>query len=146
MKSKHLFLKAIAIITAKLFICITFVSCSNTKGRLNSVEEDSLFFPKERHINVGKHNRAEEDIAPFEFTFYNKGDSIIHIDNIDITCGCVVLTTIPNHIAPLCEEKLKGHLNLKMLNGSFRKTIFVNYNDTKVQILSIKGTVIDSTD
>lgn len=73
----------------------------------------------------------QPSIRPVRHSFLirNTGDTPLTIKRIDVTCGCLVAGQITNAIPHGGETALEVRMNLRGLNGSIKKTLYVVSDD-----------------
>ncbi len=77
------------------------------------------------------------------FTFTNKGDAPLTIEQVRTSCGCTAANTAARLIEPGKKGEIKVTFDSTNYAGTISKTVFVHSNDPQVPIYSLilQGTV-----
>ncbi len=118
------------------------ISCKAPKKQ-NTNEKDfqnvkSHLVAQDSIIKLGQHTKSEKRIIPFQFILTNEDDSITVINDIDVSCGCISITSKAKAIRPKESIVLKGFVNPTSQIGHLSKAIFVNYG--KGELLTLRVT------
>lgn len=131
-----------------LFVYITVfivvLSCNNHNKSSSTMEaiQDSLIVSTPKHYNLGVLKKDVSDsIYTFKFEITNMKTDSIHINNVDVSCGCLFINSFPRKIAPGETNKLVGTINISQQRGHLSKAIFVNYDEDGLLILRIIGDI-----
>ena len=73
----------------------------------------------------------EGNVVDYTFTFKNKGEGTLTIDDIKTSCGCTAALVSSNSLKPGEEGTLKVELNTKHRTGKMSRTVTVKSNDPK---------------
>ena len=88
----------------------------------------------------------EGDVVSFVFTFTNKGNEPLIVEDVEQPCGCTIPSWSKEPIMPGKSGEVKVIFNSKERPGIFRKTLAVKSNtvsSSKDQLqLMIKGNVL----
>ena len=101
---------------------------------------DGLYATK-AYFDFGTVNKSQMRQVLFSFPLENKGEKDIHIDGVDVSCGCLVIDKFPEKILSGKEDTLRGHILTENLRGKVSKPIFVNFDNHQVMLLRVLGTV-----
>lgn len=129
---------------AWLFLTLN-ISCKAPKGQ-NASEKDfqnvkSHLVAQDSIIKLGQHTKFEKRIIPFQFILTNEDDSIMVINNIDVSCGCISIRNKAKAIRPKESIVLKGFVNPASQIGHLSKAIFVNYGKGEVLTLRVTADI-----
>ncbi len=136
---------------ALLLITISLSNCDNgSQNDLNSKQLQSsnngkaeIVFIEYEH-NFGKVTEGEK--VAYTFTFQNKGDGNLVINNATTSCGCTVPKYETKPIPPGKEGNLEVVFNTSGYNGMQTKTVKVKSNASiPVVLLKISAEVIRNT-
>ena len=116
-------------------VCIVHVSAQSSVP-VTSVVETLRF--KEASFNFGQIQQNRPVTHNFEVT--NNGKESIKIENVQASCGCTTPEWTKEPIAPGASAFIKVGYNAAA-EGSFTKTISVQYNTNQSATLTISGTV-----
>lgn len=119
-------------------IVFSFFSFSLYAQNATTAKNDSIIFDKTIH-DYGTIERGSDGTSVFTFT--NKGQKPLVLNNVRASCGCTVPEWPRQPVAPgeTGEIKVKYNTNI---NGNFNKSITVNSNaENSVVILRVKGNV-----
>jgi hypothetical protein len=117
---------------------ISFFPISLNAQNAKTLENDSIIFDKSIH-DYGTIEKGSDGISVFTFT--NKGQKPLVLNNVRASCGCTVPEWPRQPVAPgeTGEIKVKYNTNI---NGNFNKSISVHSNAANsVVTLRVKGSV-----
>lgn len=97
----------------------------------------------ESRYDFGSVSKSKKDSVIFEFELRNKGKEPVVIDEIDLSCSCLSISSRPDTLQPGTSATIRGAAGIKESKGKFSKPIFVNYNNEEVLLLRIVGNVTD---
>lgn len=141
-------MKTITRIIVMMCITVGLISCDGKKDLSNHEnlnvylnKIDTLVSIEPTILSLGSIEPKSKNKVSFEFSMSNHHDSIIHINNVDVSCNCVTITSYPSLISPGETGDIKGFLNLKNQHGHLRKTIFVKYNNECIKTIKITADI-----
>ncbi|MFN8436642.1 MAG: DUF1573 domain-containing protein [Cytophagales bacterium] len=92
-------------------------------------------------IELGVINESETP-TNIVFNFKNTGNKDLVIENVETSCGCILVSYPENKIKPDSSGVLKVSVNTKNRPGFFNKSITINANtQPDITVLTIKGVV-----
>lgn len=72
---------------------------------------------------------VEGELVSGHFSFYNAGDAVLEVTNLDTSCGCTVASVKPDKVKPGEKGEILFTLNLINIRGPTEKRITVPSND-----------------
>ncbi len=104
---------------------------------LSSMPSDSIGGPSSApviYFPVTQHNfgvMKQGDIVAYTFKFYNKGNSVLRIRDIQTSCGCTAAVVKDKNIAPGKEGELRVQFDSTGKIGKLVRQVTVMSNDPK---------------
>lgn len=132
-----------------MIIGINIVGCRNTsnanytQSQYSDIDNDTLLSFSPSILSLGTLDSHSKDVEPFTFKVYNKGDSILRIDKVDVSCSCIVITSYPSTLPIGHAGVVNGYITLKNQYGHLRKTIFMKYNISKTKTIKIVADIAE---
>lgn len=135
MSTSHCLLKikqiALTFVSFSFFISCGYKSIDYDKNLGSSLAARSIDY----YCGVFEKEHAKE--VNFSFDIYNKSDSILKIEGIDVSCGCLSVRSYPTLLTPDSLYQINGTINLAGQKGHVNKCIFVNYSKDEVYLLRV---------
>jgi hypothetical protein len=120
----------------KLIVIVLAVLCIELKTQAQS----KIVFDKVEH-DFGTF-KEEDGLQTYSFTFVNKGNTPLILNNVMASCGCTTPEWTQRPIAPGEKGFIKVSYNPQGRPGPFHKTISVSTNAENAQtVLRIEGVV-----
>lgn len=105
----------------------------------NAKTTATILFLKEESFDFGKIPQGKPVSHIFEIQ--NKGNSSLKLNNVVASCGCTTPEWERNKVISSGEKSyIKVGYNAAA-EGSFNKSITINYNETENKMITIKGEV-----
>lgn len=129
----------------KVFFAVAILipyGCSqqDNHGSENLLGNDSPLSASPKYYDFGEVT-TQNDSIEYVFQLNNLGKKDISIQDVDVSCKCIVVNDVPD-IIPIGKTALiKGKIGITGNLGTFNKALFVNYNHDEVLLLRIKGEV-----
>ena len=122
------------IIILFIFIILSTLNCSDNKS-------PAIYFDGEKY-KFGKVLECKENV--FTFFFFNKGKMDLIINELDVSCYCVVVKEYDKRVKPGKRGKIYGFLQTKGFQGEVIKAIKVNTNipDMEPVVLTLEGNIL----
>jgi hypothetical protein len=128
----------------KIIFCLTvftFITITLHAQNAQTVKNDSIIFNKTVH-EYGTIEKGSDGSCVFTFT--NKGNKPLILNNVRASCGCTVPEWPRQPVPPGEKGEIKVKYNTN-ITGNFNKSIRVNSNaDNSLVILYVKGNVTQS--
>lgn len=102
---------------------------ASSKIKFDNVEHDFGNLPQGKPVT-------------YEFTFTNKGDDPIILEDVKASCGCTTPTWTKEPVLPSKKGSVKAQYNMAR-EGAFRKSITVTTKDGETITLYISGNAIE---
>ena len=114
-----------------LFVSCLVAACSSKHNSLAKSNQGTIVCINS-HYYGGNVERNDNASLPFSFELCNYQDTIIGIENVEPSCGCLHFTMTPREIRPKQKSTIKGYMELKGQRGHVSKSIFVTLDDGSV--------------
>ena len=129
-------------------ICLNY-GCIN--GNDTTVNDDQAITESDdlclavipRTINLVRINKNKFPRNELRYELKNGSDSIVRINKIDVSCGCVTIVSFNYSIIPNHTETITAEIDLSNQSEHLRKIIFVNYNDGQVKRAKVIADIED---
>ena len=117
--------------------CLIAISLVKAQAPASGNPIDVLLVKESTH-DFGKIPQGRP--ATYVFEIVNTGTSPLKLDNVQASCGCTTPQWSKDEIAPGTTSKITVGYSA-YAEGSFEKTITIQYNQNQTKMLVIKGTV-----
>lgn len=122
-----------------LFFVLAFtLSGSISKANPPETTATKIKFETLEH-NFG--NQPQGKPVTYEFTFINKGDEPLVLENVKASCGCTTPTWTKEPVMKEKKGTIKAQYNMAR-EGVFRKSITVTTKDGETVVLYISGNAV----
>lgn len=121
-----------------LYLLLFFILCGCVHEVPYEADDAAVNCKKTRyHIGVVDTDKC----YPFEFILSNHSDSVVPIEDVEVSCSCLKLTYTPKYIMANSSARITGVMDTRNQHGFIDKSIFVSYNNEGLIILRVSADV-----
>lgn len=130
---------------------VSLYSCTNgsksnrvLSSKTFSIGDSAYLSIVPQKYNFGKVNRNNSPQFDVNFDIENKGGTLLVINKVDVSCGCLSVKYPNEPIFPGKKAQITIQIDTRKQIGRFNKSVFIRSNASNdPELLRIKGEIIE---